>query len=248
MDKKIKAFVSSTFEDLKDHRSYVISRLRDAGVDVDPMEYWTADSKEPKQFSKDRIIGCDICILLVAFRRGYIPDGENESITQLEYRHSITLGIDVLPFLLKDGTAWPKDFDERDDDPGVKKWRDELLSKHGVGSFYLAPDSIKIESAIVRWLVPKGRKPTTLTTTQRSSPIVTSWTPDGRVVTIRVRRKHPKSAPVRRCLVERFGHQGGVGYWELNREDYEEELMPKLDRMCGKGCCPPPMPLPVDMR
>jgi hypothetical protein len=42
-----KAFVSSTFVDLKEHRAHVISSLRRAGFVVDPMEDWTADSDEP---------------------------------------------------------------------------------------------------------------------------------------------------------------------------------------------------------
>src|SRR5262249_29971214 len=32
-----------------------------------------------------RLDGCDVCILLVAYRRGHIPEGETPSITQLEY-------------------------------------------------------------------------------------------------------------------------------------------------------------------
>ena len=35
-----KAFVSSTYEDLKDHRQHVIKALKDAGISVDPMENW----------------------------------------------------------------------------------------------------------------------------------------------------------------------------------------------------------------
>lgn len=71
-----KAVVSSTFEDLKDHRAYVIRLLRKAGFFVDAMEDWAADSDEPKKFSQDRLAGCALCVLLVAFRRGHVPDGE----------------------------------------------------------------------------------------------------------------------------------------------------------------------------
>ena len=66
--------MSSTFIDLKEHRAHVISSLRRAGFYVDPMEDWTAES-EPKKFSQDRLDGCDLGVLLVAFRRGYVPDG-----------------------------------------------------------------------------------------------------------------------------------------------------------------------------
>ena len=67
-----KAFVSSTFEDLKDHRAHVIRSLRRAGFFVDPMEEWSADSEEPKIFSQDRLHGCDLCVLLVVTSREYL--------------------------------------------------------------------------------------------------------------------------------------------------------------------------------
>ena len=44
-----KAFVSSTYIDLKDHRAHVIRELRKAGFFVDPMEEWTSAAHEPSQ-------------------------------------------------------------------------------------------------------------------------------------------------------------------------------------------------------
>ena len=44
----IRAFVSSTYVDLKEHRACVIGRLTAAGIFVDPMEQWTAASDEPE--------------------------------------------------------------------------------------------------------------------------------------------------------------------------------------------------------
>src|SRR5688572_33204617 len=76
-----KAFVSSTFEDLKEQRAFVIRALRAAGFAVDPMEDWTADADEPRRFSVDRLDGCDLCVLLVALRRGFVPPGGTRSIT-----------------------------------------------------------------------------------------------------------------------------------------------------------------------
>ncbi|TKB61806.1 MAG: DUF4062 domain-containing protein [Nitrospira sp.] len=97
-NKTYKAFVSSTFIDLKDHRAHVINSLRNAGFFVDPMENWTAESDEPKKCSQDRLDGCDLCVLLVAFRRGYVPEGETLSITQMEYEAALKHGVDVLVF------------------------------------------------------------------------------------------------------------------------------------------------------
>ncbi len=68
-----KAFVSSTYLDLKDHRAHVIHELRDAGFLVDPMENWTSAADEPKELSPRRLQGCHLCVLLIARRRGHVP-------------------------------------------------------------------------------------------------------------------------------------------------------------------------------
>lgn len=150
-----KALVSSTFIDLKDHRAHVINSLRKAGFCVDPMENWTADSDEPKKFSQDRLDGCDLCILLVAFRRGHVPDGEARSITQLEYDSAVKQGVDILPFLLDQDEPWPRKFDELDKDPELRKRREHLGEKHGRECFKLDPRSIDMTGALGRWLSKK---------------------------------------------------------------------------------------------
>src|SRR5262245_57106149 len=149
----IQTFVSSTYEDLKNHRAQVINALRKSGIFVDTMEDWTAESDEPKVFSKDRVKGCHFCVLLVAFRRGYVPENETYSVTQLEYEAAIDEGMDVLVYLLDERASWPSGFDERDSDPEVRAWRARLEKKHGRKLFGPNPLSIDISPAITRWVV-----------------------------------------------------------------------------------------------
>jgi hypothetical protein len=149
----IQTFVSSTYEDLKDHRAHVIKALRKSGIFVDPMEDWTAESDEPKVFSQDRVKGCHFCVLLVAFRRGYIPENETLSVTQLEYQAAIEKGMDVLVYLLDANASWPLRFDERNSDPEIRAWRARLEQRHGRELFGPAPSSIDIAPAITRWVV-----------------------------------------------------------------------------------------------
>jgi hypothetical protein len=150
-----KAFVSSTFEDLKEHRKVVIASLRKAGIFVDPMEEWTAAADEPKNFSQDRLKDCDLCVLLVAFRRGHVPKGERLSITQLEYEAAVKLGIDVLVFMLEEDSPWPRKFDELEKDLGMREFRAKLKEFKGVGFFGLEPSSIEIAPALTRWIAEK---------------------------------------------------------------------------------------------
>lgn len=146
-----KAFVSSTFTDLKEHRAHVIRQLGRAGISVDPMENWTADTDEPKQFSQDRLEGCDLCILLVAYRRGFVPEGGMRSITQLEYDAAVKYGIDILPFMLAEKTPWLAEFDERKEDKELLEWRNYLQKNYGVEWFSLEPTSIDLMGAVTRW-------------------------------------------------------------------------------------------------
>ncbi|MEL7084126.1 MAG: DUF4062 domain-containing protein [Cyanobacteria bacterium J06597_1] len=147
-----RAFVSSTFKDLEHHRNHVLDALLDAGFDVDPMERWTADTDAPKQFSQDRIEGCDLCILLVAFRRGHVPVGEALSITQMEYAKAKELGCDVLVFMAKESADWPEEFDKRGSDPLLGEWRQSFSEVKGLGFFDANPESIKIAPALTRWV------------------------------------------------------------------------------------------------
>lgn len=151
--KPIQAFVSSTYEDLKDHRAHVIKALGRSRVFVDPMENWTAESDEPKKFSQSRLTGCHFCVLLVAFRRGYVPKSETDSITQLEYKAACAQAMDVLVYLLDENAAWPARFNELDSDPQIRAWRASLEQNHGRELFGPDPSSIDIAPAITRWVI-----------------------------------------------------------------------------------------------
>jgi internalin A len=100
----------------------------------------------------ERVRDCQLCILLVGFRRGYVPDGDELSITQQEYEHARQSGMDVLPYLLNDRTTgWPEKFDERQADPKLVAWREAIGKAHGIEKFGADPASIDIEAALNRW-------------------------------------------------------------------------------------------------
>ena len=114
----VKVFVSSTFKDLEHHRARAIRQLRDAGFDVDPMEDWPSSTQEPTKFCPERVRGCKLCVLLVSFRRGWVPDPDDadRSITQMEYDEATRLGVEVLPFLLAEDVKDWTHADERKTD------------------------------------------------------------------------------------------------------------------------------------
>jgi tetratricopeptide (TPR) repeat protein len=154
----MKAFISSTLEDLKEHRAHVITSLRRTGIVVDPMEDWTATASEPKLFCSDRLTGCDLCVLLVARRRGFKPNGETRSITQIEYEAALERGMDILVFLLDDKALWRREYDELDKDGDLHRWRSDLCHRHGVEFFTHDPQSIDVAPAIARWIAHKNHE------------------------------------------------------------------------------------------
>lgn len=151
--KTYKIFVSSTFIDLRDHRDYVIDKLQRAGLYVDPMEMWSADEAEPKRLSVDRLENCDICVLLVAFRRGYVPKNEKKSITQFEYESARERGIAILPFLLRDSAKWYAQYNELEKDVELVAWREQLQEEHTVSYFDDTPTSVEVLEAITRYAI-----------------------------------------------------------------------------------------------
>jgi hypothetical protein len=152
-----RAFVSSTFEDLREHRKLVIDALRQAGIDADVMEEYSASSKAPREFCADRMKRCNVCILLVAFRRGDFPPSEQVSFTQIEYEEARKQHIDVLPFLLKDSpenaAVWKPEYDDRKRDDEINIWRALLKRRHIVRDFDASPKSLNIDAAITSWVV-----------------------------------------------------------------------------------------------
>lgn len=158
----IRAFVSSTFRDLKDHRAYVIERLERSGIFVDPMEKWSAAGDEPKDLSTERVKECELFILLVGFRRGHVPEGDirdaikgeqRRSITQLEYDEARRLGLKPLVFVADEEANWPPaEIAALKDDPETARWRSELLEHKTVGKFTPHPESIDVDAAVSRWL------------------------------------------------------------------------------------------------
>jgi hypothetical protein len=162
----VRAFISSTYLDLKDHRAYVIDRLLHGGIVVDPMEKWTAASDAPKTVSQERVAECQLCVLLVGFRRGHVAEGEVRSVTQLEYAEAVRRGIYVLVYMANEKADWPAEsIAALRNDPEIVRWRAELMEHNTVEFFTSRPESIDVNAAVNRWL-------------QKRRPMLGAGTPD----------------------------------------------------------------------
>jgi tetratricopeptide (TPR) repeat protein len=150
-----RVFVSSTFEDLKEHRKRVITQLRRANFHVVAMEGLTAECEPPMQISTELIKGCELCILIIARRRGHVPKGHTLSITQMEVETAKRLGMDILVYMLREGGPWFTQWDEEERDPKFVEWRNHLKEIHTPQYFGLNPRTLRVLPGVAKWLKKK---------------------------------------------------------------------------------------------
>jgi len=89
---KHKVYISSTYQDLKEHRKQVIEFFNKKTIkenfDLLSMEGYVADDIEPAMECIEDVKDCDIYILILANRYGFIPPKNNPgeiSVTEIEY-------------------------------------------------------------------------------------------------------------------------------------------------------------------
>jgi HEAT repeat protein len=105
-----RVYISSTYDDLREHREKVYRVLRQLGQDVVAMEDYVAADQRPLDKCLADVAACNLYVGIFAHRYGYVPEHGNPggcSITELEYRHAGDMGIPRLVFLLDVKTAWP---------------------------------------------------------------------------------------------------------------------------------------------
>ncbi|MEO5591528.1 MAG: DUF4062 domain-containing protein [Chitinophagaceae bacterium] len=93
---KHKVYISSTYRDLKEHRKQVIEffdkKTIKENFDLLSMEGYVADDIEPALECINDVKDCDIYILILANRYGFIPPKDNPqeiSVTEIEYNTAV---------------------------------------------------------------------------------------------------------------------------------------------------------------
>lgn len=106
-ERPLRLFLSSTFRDLETYRKSVFNAAHAFGIYSDDMIFWSADERDALEHSVERVKHCDVMILLLAHRYGYIPKGSKHSVTEQEYRTARQHKIPVLAFLIDEKMPWP---------------------------------------------------------------------------------------------------------------------------------------------
>ena len=152
----MKVYISSTYQDLVEHRAAVDRTLRRMGHDVIGMEQYIAEGSKPVDRCKADVRAADVYVIIVAWRFGYVP-GRNastpdlRSITEIELAEARDNRKPVLAFLLDPEAPWSLNrVDAMGGDPGagadVSRLRSQLGTEYLAGIFR-TPDDLASQVA-----------------------------------------------------------------------------------------------------
>ena len=104
-------FVSSTSEDLKEHREAARDAAISAGFLPVLMEYFPSGKKPPLTACLAKVDEADVVVAIVGHRYGWVPRDQgghdHKSITWLECEHAGNEGKEVMAFLVNETHDWP---------------------------------------------------------------------------------------------------------------------------------------------
>ena len=101
MSRRPTVMISSTARDLPEHRDEVRKGCHRAGFASDQMmENLTALNEDAIEISLKMVEDADIYLGIFAYRYGYVPDGSDISITEMEYNKAVELGKPRLIFFI----------------------------------------------------------------------------------------------------------------------------------------------------
>jgi tetratricopeptide (TPR) repeat protein len=146
-------YVSSTYSDLVEHRQQVYDILRKMRYDVVAMEDYVATDQRPLDKCLADVASCDVYVGIFAWRYGYVPPGQERSITELEYRQAGQSGLARLIFLLDEDAPWPRSQMEKGaGGEKIEALRAELATEHTV-RFFKSPEELagQVATSISQW-------------------------------------------------------------------------------------------------
>ena len=140
----MKVFLSSTFVDLIEHRNAAKDAIERLDLQAGRMETFGARAEEPLDTCLNEIEACDLFVGIYAHRYGFIPEGADHSITEMEYDHAVKLGKPVFCFVLNEDADWKPKFIEKE--PGATKLQafKARIGKDKVCPTFTTPDNLAI--------------------------------------------------------------------------------------------------------
>lgn len=227
-------YVSSTFKDLKVCREKVRHSLRQIGHEDIAMEYYVAGDERPLDKCQKDVASCDLYIGIFAWRYGYVPKGQDKSITELEYRKATETGKKCLIFLLHEEALWPRNFiDKGKDLEKIEALRNELSTDKMVSFFNSADELASLVNAAVYNCEKESKNETPKADHKIKSQYNPSMLPDNsqkkRVLfrkTLQLKLPPPQAPdPLTQAELEQYKLRLTCYNFDNNAENYDDALV-----------------------
>jgi len=140
----MKVFISSTYKDLIDYRAAAIRAVEGTNYQASKMEVFGARPDEPLDACLKEVEESELFIGIYALRYGFVPEGADISITEMEYVHAKKLGKEIYCFLLdEENQPWLKKWIEGES--GKSKLEDfkKRIQKLHVCDYFTTPDDLR---------------------------------------------------------------------------------------------------------
>ena len=149
-------FISSTGKDLTDYRQAAIEVCLRLGLTPVAMEFFEAMGIGATEGSKAKLDGADVYVGIFAHRYGYIEDGHDQSVTEIEFDYAGEKKLDRLCFLLDPKHPWPQDAVDHENYPRLKKFKGQINKL--VRAEFTTVDSFRaaLIQALVEWKKQAG--------------------------------------------------------------------------------------------
>lgn len=146
-------FISSTSKDLADYRQAAINICNRLQLAPIAMEFFSAMGSGATNGSRKKVEESDLYVGIFAHRYGYIEDGFDKSVTEIEFDFAGDRGLDRLCFLVKPDYPWPPeliDYEHRDQLLAFKQKVNTSLIR---AEFTTLEDfQVKLIQALTEWL------------------------------------------------------------------------------------------------
>ncbi len=147
----MKVFISSTYKDLVDYRAAAIRAVEGTNYQASKMEVFGARPDEPLDACLKEVEESELFIGIYALRYGFIPEGADISITEMEYLHAKKLGKEIYCFILDEKKQpWFTEFIEGEPSKSKLGNFKQRIQKVHVCDYFTTPDDLraKISNAL----------------------------------------------------------------------------------------------------
>jgi hypothetical protein len=154
----IKVFLSSTSRDLGPYRQKAIEICRRFDFEPIAMEYFEAMSVGATQGSLRKVDESELYVGIFAHRYGYVEDGYQKAVTELEFDRAYEQNIDRLCFIVDPTYPWPPeaiDYENRDKLEALKR----RIDKYHIRAQFTTVDDFgaKLAQTLIAWQKERGK-------------------------------------------------------------------------------------------